>query len=264
MKIVRFLDDAGREGWGQWPGGETAKRIQGDLFGKFEATNQEAKIAKLLAPVSPPNIICIGLNYTAHAAESGAALPKAPVIFLKTTTALANPGDPIVLPADAPDEVDYESELVIIIGKQARKVSEADALDYVLGYTVANDVSARDCQLKRDVQWARGKSFDTFFPIGPCLVTRDDLDGDNAPVRSFLNGEKMQDSNTNDMIFSCRHLISYLSHQFTLLPGTAISTGTPEGVGMAQKPPRFLRAGDTITVEVEGIGQFSSEVVPEA
>jgi len=141
-------------------------------------------------------------------------------IFIKATTTITAPGAPIILPKSAPNEVDYEAELAIVIGRQAHRVAEADALHYIFGYTCANDVSARDCQIRHDVQWARGKSFDTFCPIGPHIVTADEVDGDHLPVRSVLNGNVMQDSNTSDMIFSCRHLVSYLSHQFTLLPGT--------------------------------------------
>ena len=191
------------------------------------------------------------------------ALPTAPVIFIKATTAVTAPGMPIILPAAAPDEVDYECELAIIIGTRARNVSEDDAIDHVLGYTCGNDVSARDCQIRHDQQWARAKSFDTFCPLGPVIVTPDEIDGDNCALRTILNGQVMQDSNTNDLIFNCRQLVSYLSHQFTLLPGTVIMSGTPSGVGFARKPPVFLKEGDEVTIEIDGIGQLTNSVARE-
>jgi 2-keto-4-pentenoate hydratase/2-oxohepta-3-ene-1,7-dioic acid hydratase in catechol pathway len=220
-------------------------------------------ILKPLAPVYPPNILAIGLNYKRHADETGAAYPDRPLIFIKATTSLTAPGGPILLPAEAPDEVDYEAELAIIIGKACKDVLEKDVHDVVLGYTCANDVSARDCQKRLDKQWARAKSFDTFCPLGPVIVTPDEVDGDNILIRSILNDQVMQDSNTNDMIFSVRKLVSYLSRQFTLLAGTVILTGTPSGVGMARTPPVYLRDGDTITVELDGIGRLSNPVVAE-
>jgi 2-keto-4-pentenoate hydratase/2-oxohepta-3-ene-1,7-dioic acid hydratase in catechol pathway len=181
-------------------------------------------------------------------------------VFVKLTTSVIAHGEHIVLPADAPDEVDYEAELAVVIGKTARNVTEADALKHVLGYTCANDVSARDCQARRDKQWARAKGFDTFCPLGPVLLMDEAVNPNALAIRSRLNGELMQESNTRDMIFSVPGLIRYLSQQFTLLPGTVILTGTPEGVGVARKPPRFLCAGDTITVEIDGIGELSNPV----
>jgi len=161
----------------------------------------------------------------------------------------------------APDEVDYECELAIVMGKAAHNVVEDEALDYVLGYTCSNDVSARDCQLRLDMQWARGKSFDTFAPLGPCIQT--EMDPDHARVCTRLNGQVMQDSNTSDLIFSCRKLVSYLSHCMTLLPGTVIMTGTPAGVGFTRKPPVFLRPGDVVEIEIEGIGVLRNRVIAE-
>jgi len=263
MKIIRFFDDQGQVRVGTPAEPPRARLIRGDLFSSFELTDEIATVAKRLAPVDPPNVFAIGLNYKAHADESGAAYPDHPVIFLKATTAVTGPGAPIILPAEAPDEVDYEAELAIVVGKTARRVGEDEALDYVLGYTCANDVSARDCQIRLDKQWTRAKSFDTFCPLGPCLVTAGDIDPDNVRIRSVLNGQVMQDSTTADMIFSCRRLISYLSRQFTLLPGTVICTGTPAGVGFARKPPVFLRDGDTITIEIEGIGELTNPVIRE-
>ncbi len=215
----------------------TLQVIEGDILGAWRPLAQTVPLdqVRLLAPVDPPNVLAIGLNYRAHAAESNMALPERPVLFIKANTAVIGPDDEIVLPAMAPDEVDYECELAIIIGRPAHHVSEDEALDYVLGYTCANDVSARDCQIRLDTQWARGKSFDTFAPLGPWIET--EMDPDQAGLRTRLNGRVMQDSNTNDLIFSCRQLISYLSHAMTLLPGTVIMTGTPSGVGFARKPP---------------------------
>jgi 2-keto-4-pentenoate hydratase/2-oxohepta-3-ene-1,7-dioic acid hydratase in catechol pathway len=226
-------------------------------------TGEVVKLAevKLLSPVDPPNIIALGLNYQQHAVESAMKLPERPLMFLKATTSLAGPDDPIVLPHMAPDEVDYEAELCIVIGKTAKNVSRDDALQYVLGYTCGNDVSARDCQIKQDTQWARGKSFDTFCPLGPWLET--DLDPDKLGIRSLLNGHVMQDSTTSDLIFNCRELISYLSHNLTLLPGTVIMTGTPEGVGFVRQPPVYMRPGDVIEIEIEGIGMLRNTVVAD-
>ncbi len=160
--------------------------------------------------------------------------------------------------------MDYEAELAIIIGKTCKHVPEKDVQKVILGYTCANDVSARDCQKRLDEQWARAKSFDTFCPLGPVIVTADEIDGDNVPVRSILNDNLMQDSSTSDMIFPVRPLVSYLSRQFTLLAGTVILTGTPQGVGTARKPKAYLRDGDIITVELGGIGRLSNPVVAEA
>ncbi|NLE60725.1 MAG: fumarylacetoacetate hydrolase family protein, partial [Planctomycetes bacterium] len=231
MKVVRFEDPTGKVCVGEWIAPDQARLISGDLYGSYEVTSQTAEIKRLLAPVTPVNVIAIGLNYRRHAAEGGQQVPDFPLVFVKLTTSVIGPGDPILLPVDAPDEVDYESELAVVIGKTARKVGEADALKYVLGYTCANDVSARDCQIRRDKQWARAKGFDTFCPLGPCLLIDPKQDPNAFPIRGRLNGKVMQESNTADMIFSVPKLISYLSHQFTLLPSTVIVTGTPEGVG---------------------------------
>ena len=217
---------------------------------------------KLLAPVDPPNVLAIGLNYRRHAAETQLTLPERPLLFIKANTAVIGAGEPIVLPSIAPAEVDYEAELCLVIGKRAKNVSESEALSYVFGYTCGNDVSARDCQLRLDSQWARGKSFDSFCPLGPWLET--DLENpDDLAIRSLLNGQVMQDSNTSDLIFNCRQLVSFLSHNLTLLPGTVIMTGTPEGVGMARTPPVYLRPGDVIEIEIEGIGTLSNPVQAE-
>ena len=238
--------------------------LDGDfLSGCARRTGERVALAdaRLLAPVVPPNVIAIGLNYKRHAMETKHHFPERAVIFLKATTSVLNPGDAIMLPAIAPDEVDYEAELAIVIGKRAKNLSEADALSVVFGYTCANDVSARDCQTRLDTQWARGKSFDTFCPLGPCVATG--LDGDALPIRCRLNGAVMQDSNTSDMIFGVRQIVSFCSRNMTLLPGTVILTGTPEGVGFTRTPPVFLRAGDRVEAEIDGIGTLVNPVVRE-
>lgn len=259
MKIVRF-DANGVQSCGILTG-DTIAAFTGEPWGDRVLTGAVYPLAdvKLLPPVSnPPDIFAIGLNYKAHADESGFKYPIAPVVFLKASSSVAGPEDDIILPAMVPDEVDYEAELVLIIGKTCRNVTENEALDYVLGCTCGNDVSARDAQIKLDVQWARGKSFETFCPIGPWIET--DADPENASVRLILNSEVMQSSNTNDLIFSCSKLVSFLSHVTTLKPGTMIMTGTPSGVGFTRKPPIFLKSGDKVEVEIEGVGTLTNRV----
>jgi len=265
MRIARFVDGQGRTQIGRMIDRETAVPIRGELFGSHEFRGDPVRIGRLLAPVEPPNIIAIGLNYRKHAEEQGLTkLPAEPLIFLKATSSLCGLGDAIVLPTSAPTEVDYEAEIAVVIGRRARNVSEKDAMGAVLGFTCANDVSARDCQKVRDKQWARGKSFDTFCPLGPTIVTPDEVDGQSSPIRAVLNGAVMQSSNTSDMIFSIRQIVSFVSHQFTLLPGTVILTGTPEGVGFARKPPVFLKPGDAIVIEIEGVGRLENPVVADS
>jgi len=187
------------------------------------------------------------------------------VIFIKANSSVIGPEEMILLPHVGPDQVDYEAELAVIIGRKAKNISREEALEYVLGYTCANDVSARDWQIeKQKKQWSRGKSFDTFCPLGPCLVTRDEIpDPNRLAIRSILNGRVMQDSNTSDMIFDVQTLVSDLSQSLTLLPGTTILTGTPGGVGFTRKPPVFLKDGDRITIEIERIGSLSNRVGTE-
>ena len=261
MKIVR-LQHQGAIRYGLWED-ENITLATGDPFSGLKPTSDKVALkgAALLAPIEPPNIYCIGLNYMKHAKEGGAAVPEKPLMFLKTTTTLTHPGSQIVLPLADPETVDYEAELVIVIGKKVKNVSEDKALDYVLGYTCGNDVSCRGAQFS-DKQWCRGKSFDTFCPLGPAINT-DIADPNNLKIQLRLNGRTMQDSNTSDMIFSCRKIVSYLSYVGTLLPGTVIMTGTPEGVGFARKPPVYLKEGDKVEVEIEGIGVLSNSVVAE-
>ena len=237
--------------------------IEGDIFSEWQTTDKvvEASACKVLAPVDPPQIIAIGLNYTQHAVESGMAIPEAPVVFIKTCNAIVGPDEPVLLPAMAPDEVDYEAELVMIVGKTAHNVAREDVADYILGYTCGNDVSARDCQIRYDKQWARGKCFDTFAPIGPYIATA--VDGDNLAISLTLNGQVMQDSNTSDLVFSCVELLCYLSQCMTLYPGSIIMTGTPSGVGLGRDPHIYLKPGDTVTVEIEGIGSLTNPVAKE-
>jgi 2-keto-4-pentenoate hydratase/2-oxohepta-3-ene-1,7-dioic acid hydratase in catechol pathway len=219
--------------------------------------------AKLLAPVlEPQKIICVGLNYADHAAETGAKAGDEPVIFCKFPTALRGPDAPIELPPES-NEVDYEAELVVVIGKRARRVTRAEAWDHVAGYACGHDVSARDWQKhKPGKQWLLGKSFDSFAPLGPWLVTPDDVaDAGNLKIELRLNGHVMQSSSTSQLIFPIDYLVSYLSHVCTLLPGDLIYTGTPPGVGMARTPPVFLKPGDVTEVTVEGLGTLRNPVV---
>ena len=265
MRITRFITPDNEIMYGEDEGEDRALILEGDPWHGFETTSKRAVIGERLAPVEPVNIFCIGLNYRAHAEETGASLPKNPVIFMKPTTALNHPENEIVLPACCRDvpEVDYEAELAVVIGKAARNVSEEDALEYVLGYTCANDVSARRWQKHGGGgQWVKGKSFDSFCPLGPVLVTADEItDPQTLKVDSILNGEVMQAGHTSDMIFPVARLIHLLSQDTTLLPGTLILTGTPAGVGFARKPPVFLADGDRIEIRISGIGVLANSVV---
>ncbi|HEY5079673.1 MAG TPA: fumarylacetoacetate hydrolase family protein [Opitutaceae bacterium] len=265
MKIIRYMGPSGPAYAALQPDG-SAREISGDLFGSFHATDKSVKPGKILAPVSPVNILAIGLNYRKHAEEGGKGVPERPMLFLKSTNSLQNPGDPIELPTKlASNEVDYECELAVVIGKKCKNATRANALDYVLGYTCANDVSARDWQMRLNGgQFCQGKSFDTFCPMGPVLVTPDEIpDPNQLKIRTILNGQTMQDWTTSDMVFDVRTLIEFLSGSKTLLPGTVILTGTPHGVGYARKPPVFLKAGDTVTIEIERIGSLTNPIVNE-
>lgn len=203
----------------------------------------------------PSKIVCVGLNYAKHAAETGAATPAEPILFFKATTALCGPNDNVIIPKRS-EKTDWEVELAIVIGKRASYVSLDDSMDYVAGYALHNDYSERAWQLERGGQWVKGKSADTFAPLGPYLVTKDGVDNPNAlPLWLSLNGERLQDSNTDDMIFDVPTLVSYISQFMTLLPGDVISTGTPAGVGLGLKPPRYLTPGDVVELGIEGLGE---------
>lgn len=268
MRIVRFTS-GGREHLGEQIDARFANRIEGGLLdgpGKWRLTGERLPIEKLLAPLVPTDILCIGLNYREHAAESGSKPPENPVLFIKASNTLNHPFDPIPIPRRSV-EIDYEVELAVVIGRTAKNVSRAEALDYVLGYTCANDVSSRDWQREKSLgggQFARGKSFDGFCPLGPCLVTRDEIPNPNAlRLKTTLNGQVMQDHTTADMIFDVPTLIESLSSTMTLRPGAVILTGTPQGVGFARTPPVWLREGDTVVVEVEKIGRLENPVSRE-
>jgi 2-keto-4-pentenoate hydratase/2-oxohepta-3-ene-1,7-dioic acid hydratase in catechol pathway len=265
MRIIRHMTPAG-PAYAALQADGSAREIAGDLFGSFRQTDKVVAPGKLLAPVAPPNILAIGLNYRKHAEEGGKGVPERPILFIKATSSLQNPGDPIELPRKlASHEVDYECELAVVIGRTCKNATRANALDFVLGYTAANDVSARDWQVRLNSgQFCQGKSFDTFCPLGPVLVTRDEIPNPNAlRIRTILNGQTMQDWGTDDMIFDVPALIEFLSGSKTLLPGTVILTGTPHGVGVARKPPVFLKAGDTVTVDLEKVGALTNPVIDE-
>ena len=264
MKFVRFST-------ARYPGGVyglvedngTVRVLRGGLFEPPEPTGEILRvedIGQYLPPCDPPSILAVGRNYVEHAAETADELPKAPLLFIKLTTSLTGHEAPIVIPAAAPAQVDYEAELVAIIGRTARNVPVESALDYVFGYTCGHDVSARDCQ-RSDGQWARAKSFDTFAPAGPWVVTG--LDPSDLRIRMRVNGETVQDQSTSDMVFNVASLVSYLSRSTTLLPGTMLFTGTPCGVGMARTLLLFLKPGDLCEVEIEGIGVLRNPVAAE-
>ncbi len=266
MKIIRYQGKDGNIGFASQQPDGSAIQLTGDLFGGLQPTGKPANIAKLLAPLVPTGIQCIGLNYRHHANETGAKIPQFPVLFVKGLNTVQNPGDPIELPRHLrSNEVDYECELAVVIGRTGKNIPRERALDYVLGYTCANDVSARDWQKQfGGGQWCRGKTFDTFCPLGPCLVTADEIPNPNAlKIRTVVNDEVLQDWNTNDMIFDVPQLIEFLSGSVTLLPGTVILTGTPHGVGMARNPQRWLKPGDQVSVEIEKIGTLTNPVIEE-
>lgn len=271
MKIIRFLDENQQVHLGHDYDGESAKMIEEGRG----PTEHRVRVGLLLSPIEPMAILCIGKNYADHANEmhddlpgtSETAIPERPVLFMKNPGAVQRPGGEVVIPKICmdPPEVDYEAELGVVIGKNAKNVSEDEALDYVMGYTCVNDISARIWQKKRaGGQWVRGKSFDTFCPVGPALVTTDEIpDPQDLRVRSRVNGEVRQDGHTSKMIFNVRYLISELSKSMTLLRGTLLLTGTPSGVGAAMEPPVYLKEGDELVVEIEGIGVLKNRVVEE-
>ena len=272
MRLVRFTDENAQVQYGKDLGDGMAELLSANPLAVFpaqpEPTGQVLTVVQRLAPVEPSNLFCIGMNYKAHVAEMGGVLPKRPVVFMKPTTTVQHPGQPVRIPAcehDGP-ETDQEAELAVVIGKAARDVSVDDALDYVLGYTCANDVSARWWQKHGSGgQFIRGKGFDTFCPLGPVLVTHGDAedeigDPQNLRVRGYLDDECLQDGNTSDMIFSVAELIAFLSQDTTLLPGTVILTGTPPGVGWAREPKKLMRPGMTSVIEIDAIGKLINPI----
>jgi 2-keto-4-pentenoate hydratase/2-oxohepta-3-ene-1,7-dioic acid hydratase in catechol pathway len=266
MRIIRYLDPGDHLKYASERPDGYAIELEGDILSGLRSLDRPAEIRKILAPIAPSQILGIGLNYRRHAEETKAKIPDYPVLFGKALNAVQNPGDPILIPTHlASREVDYECELAVVIKEACKNVSRRDALRFVLGYTCANDVSARDWQKKKGGgQWSRGKSFDSFCPLGPCLVTADEIpDPSGLAIRTILNGETVQDCNTGDMIFDVPALIEFLSGSTTLLAGTVILTGTPHGVGMAAVPPRWLAPGDTVSVEIDKIGILTNPVQSE-
>lgn len=263
MKIARIEVEGGQVCWAAQHDEGTLRRIHGDpVFGQSTVGDEVVAPAWWLAPLDPRAILCIGRNYAEHAAEGGSVPPEYPILFMKNPHAATGHLQPVRIPKVCGDEVDYEGELAVVIGRPALNVPRDRALEYVLGYTCANDISARIWQEKKGgSQWCRGKGFDTFAPLGPVLVTPDELsDPSGLSIRTTLNGKEVQNSNTAKMIFDVPALIAFLSQDTTLLPGTVILTGTPHGVGWARTPRLTLKAGDTVTVEIEKIGRLTNTI----
>ncbi|MBM4308229.1 MAG: DUF2437 domain-containing protein [Deltaproteobacteria bacterium] len=250
MKIVRYKDGVSIR-WGVIEE-SMVREMEGDPFGHFHLSSKAKKLeeVKLLAPCLPSKIVALGLNYRDHAEEVKLPIPEKPLLFMKPSTSVIGPGDGIVYPKMS-KRVDYEAELAVVIGKEAKSVSEEKAGDYILGYTCLNDVTARDLQPK-DGQWTLSKSFDTFSPIGPWIVT--DLDPRHLEIAAFLNGERRQYSNTKNLIFGCHYLVSFISQVMTLLPGDVIATGTPSGIGR-------MNVGDKVEIIIEGIGTLANTII---
>ena len=235
--------------------------ISPDMLAKLQALNptdlpmapdQNARMGSCVA--RPGKFICIGLNYSDHAAESGLPVPKEPVVFFKATSALSGPNDDVEIPRNS-KKSDWEVELGVVISKQTKYITKEQAKDHIAGYCVVNDLSEREFQIEREGQWVKGKSCDTFGPIGPWLVTPDEVDVNNLSMWLDVNGERVQDGNTNTMVFDVEHIVAYLSQFMSLQAGDVISTGTPPGVGLGFNPPRFLKAGDTMELGIQGLGQ---------
>ncbi|NGM23567.1 fumarylacetoacetate hydrolase family protein [Roseomonas stagni] len=278
MKLLRY-GPPGQEKPGLLDASGTIRDLSGvvpDLAGVALSPAGLAQIAALdpasLPAVSgnprlgPPvsgmkNFVCIGLNYADHAAETGAAIPKEPIVFLKSLGALCGPNDDVMIPKNSV-KTDWEVELAIIIGTTAKCVSEDEAMNHVAGYAVCNDVSEREWQIERGGSWDKGKGCDTFGPLGPWLVTKDEVaDPQDLAMTLDVDGVRMQDGSTRTMIFGVRHLVHYVSHFITLHPGDVISTGTPPGVGLGKKPPMFLKAGQTMTLSIQGLGEQTQRTV---
>lgn len=266
MKIFRHQTSSGQIAYACEHGDGVATEVTGGLEQGFVDTGRKVETGKILAPLVPTSIFCTGLNYRQHAIETNSPIPQYPVVFMKGLNALQHPGEAIVLPQWlASTKVDYECELAVIIGRAAKNVPRSEALKHIAGYACANDVSARDWQKEGGgSQWCRGKTFDTFMPLGPYLVTTDEIgDASGRRISTKVNGETLQDSSTSDLIFDIPTLIEFYSGSTTLLPGTVILTGTPQGVGMARTPPRWLKDGDECLVEIEGLGQLRNPVKAE-
>lgn len=263
MKFGRIIGASGRPQWVIEDQGQL-KQASGDPFaGDLHAGANVTGAVRWLTPVEPAALICIGLNYRQHAIECSLPLPKEPVVFMKNPSAAAAHLEPIRIPSICGDEIDYECELAVIIGRPCRDVAREQALDYVLGYAPGNDVSARIWQMQRGgSQWVRGKSFDTFAPFGPLIATVDEIGAaGDLTIRTELNGEIVQDSTTADMIFDVPTIVSFLSQGTTLRPGTVIFTGTPQGIGWARNPKKLLKAGDQVSVELGRVGKLTNPVV---
>ena len=280
MKLIRF-GEPGAEKPGLIDAGGVARDLSGVVPDIAGATLSDAGLSALrkldtaglpevphgarLGPcvAGTTKFICIGLNYSDHAAESGMEVPKEPILFMKANSAICGPDDPIIVPKGSV-KTDWEVELAVIIGTRAKYVSEADALKHVAGYAVTNDVSEREFQIERYGQWTKGKSCDNFGQIGPWLVTRDEVpDPQDLSMWLTVNGETMQNGSTRTMVYGVAHLVSYISQFMTLHPGDVISTGTPPGVGLGMKPPRYLKAGDVVELGIEGLGRQRQEVIPD-
>lgn len=263
MRFLAWYDEAGARRTGI-VAGERVRLVEGEAHDHVTTgtTVARADLHRPAPPVQPRAIVCVGLNYRDHAAESGLAVPDRPALFTKLTHTVIAPGEPIILPVHLSEDIDFEAELGVVIGRRASRVDAAEALDHVLGYTCVNDVSARDLQATEGFGWVRGKSADTFCPVGPELVTADEIaDPQALRITCDVSGERLQDSSTSDMIFPVAEIVSFISQAVTLHPGDLICTGTPSGVGMARTPRRWLRAGDTVRVEIEGIGALENPVV---
>jgi 2-keto-4-pentenoate hydratase/2-oxohepta-3-ene-1,7-dioic acid hydratase in catechol pathway len=267
MRIIRF-ENAGRVHFGRPLNDRfsSAEVFQGDSPLSLAPTGRTLSVERLLAPIIPTDILCIGLNYKDHASEGAFELPKVPMLFIKSSNTLNHPGGIIRIPRLS-QMIDYEAELAVVIGRDAKYVPRNRALEYVFGYTAANDVTARDWQREKNLgggQFARGKSFDTFCPLGPAIVTADEIaDPNRLCLRCHLNGQVMQDQSTSDMVFDVPALIESLSSTLTLRAGSVILTGTPKGVGFARKPPVWLKPGDRIAVEIENIGRLENTIEAE-
>lgn len=261
MKLVQYQLRDGSIHAGELVG-ETVYALDASVMdiigGKIALRGQPVANARLVAPLRPGKLICVGRNYADHAAELSHDLPKTPLIFAKYPTCVIGQGDTITWSSAITQQVDWEGELVVVIGKTARRIAESGAMHHVFGYTIANDISARDIQ-NSESQWIRAKGMDTFCPLGPCIVTRDEIPDPHAlALTTVVNGQTMQQANTASMIFKIPFLVAYLSQTFTLEPGDIILTGTPSGVGAAMKPPRFLGHGDSVSITIEAIGTLTN------